>query len=929
MTHALPKVGRRTVEALLERNAAAFRDRSLMLIHGTYTAGAAAEFTATVAGEPRRVVVRDESSVLGLLAAWRKHRVEEPPGSLLVLTTGVDDAQLGWDLRGHAVRRRTLTVDKAEIVLQRFGAAGIDMRMYREDWLLDALVDAEPADGGWPRVTGVLTRDAALRALAVERLGLGGPQGAADGGRGVALDADSLLAWSRTAAGSRRFAELAETEREELKKWLGEIAGPAAPVLLALAETGRGADAMALGLLGAALRDPAVSPDTVLAVGGLFGQARPRTAELTAFTDAVEGTMIRWIAEARGNDPARQRVFAVLDRADELARDAGLTASLAGSRFLPAGFTAQLGATIEAARQSPHGGESELAELAGHALAGLFPDRVRVAEMAVRIARWLRLPAPSAEGVAAAVTQHLSDWGWADRALTVLWSGDPGGDPEAARHLRALYEEGRARRDALDEAFARHLAAWVSHASAQHPAGCLVVEKVLDTLARPLAAATPPLLIVLDGMSSAVAAQLGEEVEREGWREVVPRPAPGAPARRLAAVSAFPSVTQASRASLLTGTIVVGGQSQEASGFAAFWRKRRKDAYLFHKASIGGDAGHFLAPELLLALASDAVVGVVLNTIDDALDSGQQGQRTAWALHDITYLRELLSAARSYGRPVVLVSDHGHVLDRAPGKGAAEVPGPIGSARWRPGTDAGDGEVCLSGPRVTDGDGTIVVPWREDIRYSGRRAGYHGGAALAEVTVPVLVLVPSAGQVPQDWELLPREQAAPLWWRAPSAPTPAPDDVAALPGAEAKPRTKGKPPAQSEGLFTDDDVVAPLPHGSEPSATVPPSLGELVVASEVYEAQKAYVRKAPEAGVVAAVIDQLVAAGGTMSPAALAAAISATGRVRRNIEGFVATVQRLLNVEGYPVLGFIDAGHTVKLDETLLRGQFLPAQDAR
>ncbi|MFE9848527.1 hypothetical protein ACFYPN_06895 [Streptomyces sp. NPDC005576] len=95
-------------------------------------------------------------------------------------------------------------------------------------------------------------------------------------------------------------------------------------------------------------------------------------------------------------------------------------------------------------------------------------------------------------------------------------------------------------------------------------------------------------------------------------------------------------------------------------------------------------AGHFLAPELLLALASDAVVGVVLNTIDDALDSGQQGQRIAWSLHDVTYLRELLAAARSYGRPVVLTSDHGHVLEREPGRGPVEVAGPAGAAPGGP-----------------------------------------------------------------------------------------------------------------------------------------------------------------------------------------------------------------------------------------------------
>ncbi|WP_289479215.1 PglZ domain-containing protein, partial [Klebsiella pneumoniae] len=85
---------------------------------------------------------------------------------------------------------------------------------------------------------------------------------------------------------------------------------------------------------------------------------------------------------------------------------------------------------------------------------------------------------------------------------------------------------------------------------------------------------------------------------------------------------------------------------------------------LFHKASIGGPSGHRLAEELITALASEAVVGVVLNTIDEALDHGQQGERTQWRINDITFLRTLLAAAKNYGRPVLLVADHGHVLER-------------------------------------------------------------------------------------------------------------------------------------------------------------------------------------------------------------------------------------------------------------------------
>ncbi|MGW7019293.1 BREX-2 system phosphatase PglZ [Streptomyces decoyicus] len=919
MGAALPQVGRRTIEALLATHASGLGDRRLVLVHGRYTAGAPEEFTVRTGEETRRVRVSHQASVLGILEEWTKHRDKAAGADLLVVTTGVDDGQIGWDLRGQAVRRQTLTVENAEIVMQRFGAAGLDPRMYDEGWLLEALLDAEPSQG-WKRAGSVLTRDAALRALVVARLGLSdGNDGSAPAG--TAVDLDALLTWSRTPAGPLRFAELDQTERDELKKWLGETTGSAALVLMSLAETGRGRDAMPLGLLGAVLRDQAASPDVVLAVGGLFGQVMPRRTELRSFTEAVEGALIRWIGEARHNADALERLTAVLKRADELAEDAGLTIALESNRFLPSSFTAQLRHVTTAARTSPEAGEAALAELNAHMLARLNADRVGVAEMAVRIARWLALPEPTVASVAAGVRDQAGDWGWADRALAVLWAGDPEGDTAAGEDLRALYEAARERRERLDEEFARRLASWAPNATALHPGGCLVVENVLAEAVRPLADDTAPLVLVLDGMSCAVAAQLGEEVEREGWTEAVPGKAGSEEEpRRMAAVSMFPSVTEVSRASLLTGTAVKGGQTKESSGFVAFWKQRRLDALLFHKAGIEGGAGRFLSEEIMAALASDAVVGVVLNTIDDALDKGQQGRRTQWSLGDVTYLRELLSAAKGYGRPVVLVADHGHVLERGESQGPVddEGAGP-GSARWRTGA-AKTGEVQLSGPRVLEGDGTIVAPWREDVRYTGRRAGYHGGAALAEVTVPLLVLVPQRDQVPRGWEALPREQAVPRWWAPYKGGR---SETAAAQEAPRKPK-RGRPKEQhpGEGLFATADVVVTTVDGVAPA-----TLGERVVASEVYEAQKEYVRKAPESKVVAAVIDALAGAGGTMSPAALAGAISATGRVRRNIDGFIATVQRLLNIEGYPVLGFIDAGHTVKLDVTMLRDQFFPKEE--
>ncbi|MEW2548597.1 BREX-2 system phosphatase PglZ [Streptomyces sp. NPDC047002] len=920
MAPTVPRVGRRTVEALLAANAKDLGEHSLVLVHGQYASGASPRFTVLLGGETRRVHVRDEASVLGVVAALREHRNAAASSDVLVVTTGVDDEQLGWDVRGRAVRRKTLTVENAEVVLQRFGATGLDPRMYRERWLLEALVEAEPAEEGWPRIGGVLTRDAALRALAAERLGLRAAHAASGHDGQVTIDADTLLAWSRTPAGPGRFAELGATERAELKKWLAEVAGPAVPVLLSLAEAGLGHDALPLGLLGAALRDPAAQPDTVLALGGLFGQVMPRRSELAVFTDAVEGTLTRWIADARTSDDARLRVEAVLDGADELADKAGLTLGLTASRFLPSSFTAQLRRTVAEAHRSPVAGEAALADLLGHALAGLRPDQVQAAETAVRVARWLSGPEPAVTSVAAAVRAHVSDWGWVDRALTVLWAGDPDGDLETGRDLRALYEQARERRQPLDREFARKLAAWAAHATAQHAEGCLVVENVLDTVVRPLAGQAAPLLLVLDGMSSAVAAQLGEEAERDGWREIVPRPEPGQAPARLAAVSMLPSVTRVSRASLLAGEAAGGGQSTETTAFTAFWKRRRKAAALFHKAAIGGEAGHALSHGLMTALASDAVVGVVLNTIDEALDNGRHGRGTTWSLADITHLRELLAAARSYGRPVVLVADHGHVLERGSRSDAptAAAEG-AESARWRTGDSAREGETTVHGPRVREGGGAVILPWREDIRYTGRRAGYHGGASLAEVTVPVLVLLPAGEEAPREWVPLPRELSTPGWWRTHvtgDVPKTAPPS-AAQPGALSPARR----PTPSESASATEARPSARTAAGPPVAE---SLGSTVVSSEVYAAQKEYVRKAPEAKVVATVIDALVTAGGTMSPAALAAAVSATGRVRRNVEGFVATVQRLLNVEGYPVLGFVDGGHAVKLDVPLLREQFLP-----
>ncbi|WP_137992470.1 BREX-2 system phosphatase PglZ [Streptomyces vilmorinianum] len=905
-----PLIDRRIVEALLETELRRAKDRRLLLVHARYDSAAPTDFTARVDGRQRRVRVTDQDSVLGIVDAWQRLLSEPEDDRLLVVASDVPATALGWDVRAHAVGRRSLAVDRAEIVKQLFGAADLDPRMFREAWLLDALIEAEPADG-WPRDGSVLTRDAAVQALVGERLGLGRTMG----GHSPDLDTNALLAWSRTTAGPARFRELAESERDGLTDWLSGVIGSAAPTLLALIADGRGQDAMALGVLGSVLSAPDAPAGTSFALGGLFGSTLRSVDELPPFTSSVIGTLARWIGEAEANSAsgaeARQRVYAVLDRADQLAAEAGLGQVLRVDPLLPSGLRARLRDLATALEASSDEAEAALDHVLAHQLARLHPASCNAARMAVRVVRWLDGPEPIVASVGQAVSEHFAQWGWVDRALAVLAEGDPLGESAVGQAYHQLIGKARARRTVIDEHFAARLAGWTLAASTQAPAGALLIEDVLTTLAVPLAGAnkTPvaPLVLVLDGMSAAIAAQLGDEIDRRVWTEIVPAPQGGQAARRQAAVSMLPSVTTISRASLLSGTATSGKQPAESKGFAALWQRYRRTGTLFHKGQIGGVEGHRLAPELLEALAGDGVVGVVLNTIDDALDHGQEGERTTWRLKDISHLLDLLNAARGYGRPVLLVSDHGHVIDRSPkGRGPMKATG-VQSARWRTGTPD-EGEVELSGPRVLAGDGAIVAPWREDIRYTPRKAGYHGGASIAEVTVPLIALVPSQELVPSGWVVMPPEQSVPSWWE-PCTETAA--DVEPESSASRRGR-KPKEVQAGEGLFAAADV-----------STETVTLGGKVVRTQRYQTQKAFVRRAPDAKAVAAVIDALAEAGGKLTPDAVAAAATAaTGRSQRNPEIFVTVVQRLLNVEGYGVINLVDAGRTVELNVPLLREQF-------
>ncbi|HWD07156.1 MAG TPA: BREX-2 system phosphatase PglZ, partial [Amycolatopsis sp.] len=164
---------------------------------------------------------------------------------------------------------------------------------------------------------------------------------------------------------------------------------------------------------------------------------------------------------------------------------------------------------------------------------------------------------------------------------------------------------------------------------------------------------------------------------------------------------------------------------------------------------------------------------------------------------------------------------------------------------------------------------------------------------------PVLVLLPSEELVPAGWHVLSPETVTPDWWDQRRTTLPEPS------GPVRKPGRRKPEPESAVPLFTVETPVE--------------SVGARVVATEVYAAQRAFVPKAPDKQVVATVIDALLDADGSLS---LSAVAERAGRAARRPEFFAATLQRLLNVDGYSVLSLRDGDRSVKLDREMLQAQF-------
>lgn len=843
----------------------------------------------TIDGRGVRVV--EGISQLAILDAYASQADDE----YLVVLTDRPRTDLGDTVLARAYRQQIEDPDEWGSVPALFGGAReVSRELRRLEWAATALLDHEPA-GGWAPSTDIaVTAEHAIGGLLAHMLEI-------DSG-----DLDGVIILSALSHGSRASWSAVDPKlQDHLIEWAEREYGTAAGFALRTAAAPGGlVKPLALGLAidvlwphpAGDLTEEQVAARTRLLERYVGGRSIP-PLQAREIANASVSAVLRL---SREGDP-EGRMGVVLDQAEALLRDnLGWPAGAQRSAILRPGFTARLralGQTLDVGA----GSEEALAAVLDHREATL--DGYDLApRMAVRLARWLATNEQEVYTFGGDLQRQLDDGAWVDAALGVLWSGSTDADVGAA--YARLIERVRARRRARDEAAARHLGdspAESSLAELLADGSALGIENVLRVVVAPWKPHGGVLLVVLDGMSAAVAVDLAGEVGRSGLVEWVP----AGTKRRLAAVAALPSMTGTSRTSLLCGEIRDGMSATEKAGLATAFPGAR----VFHKGELRAKGGAQLA-EIVGSTIADStvpVVGVVINVIDDATHKNDTAGRP-WAMGDLEPLRALLNAASIAGRTVVLTSDHGHVVERQTEMLPA-VAG--GDSRWRPATSGPvrDGEVAVSGPRVALDAGEAVLLWRDDLRYGPARAGYHGGASLAELTVPVLVYQRSlAESAPDGWEAAPPQ--APAWWNDPvieTSPAPPPSPAKK---AHKKPIVGKTAPT----LFEFDEQQTPAAAKSDDLVT-------RVLASLVYSEQMGLAgRAAAGAGsLVEAVLRTLVSRGGRAHQDTVA---SAAGLPYSGIGQALSLVKRVLNVEGYEILYYDSDGETLRLDIDLLTDQF-------
>ena len=620
------------------------------------------------------------------------------------------------------------------------------------------------------------------------------------------LARDTLLAWAGTDGRGAQFRSAldpaveptASGVRESWLEYLSLALGPVGPMIWQAWEHGRGRE-----LLEVALFCESLWSNQDQGIAYWLGE---RLQPLLDASQAVHKTEI-----SRGLGEAAPLAFRLLDArssvtdldsivksADAKVDEPFVRAALIGNDRLPGAWAERLerlGKVLEAGAAEP---TIEAVAEAASALKMLETHlwfqrtvqtrAVKRAEMAVRLLAWL-VARPD-------LKLEVGDTDYADAVILGRWYAEEGGFVDWARRwarggsegalgrgIQAVVTLADRERGLLDQRFTAALQRWVA---AERPSNQLVpIDQALKRFGAAFLEQNRDrrlLVLLMDGMAWAQAVELLQSLGNRpnGWAPLawhgMHRVGDGAYPVVLANL---PTTTEVSRSAFFAGKAMPVGSALNTQKDDDRFRDN-KALHAFCEASTGprlllraeGHTGDGSASQEALTLLADpqrGVVGIVVNAIDASLKGDTQEQHD-WTVDSIRSLPDLLDAAREARRSVLLVADHGHVpADRLR---TLSAPGQAG-ARYRPWLGERDtlqrGEMKFSGSGVytTKGSEAVVLLATEELRYgSAAHAGEHGGATLAEVVAPCILLgwdesVPDALA---DKALKPRPAFVPDWW---------------------------------------------------------------------------------------------------------------------------------------------------------------------
>jgi len=851
-----------------------------------------------------------------------------------VLITNLHDQDLGDDVLLRLAKRKLLQIDPWQIVRSLFDAHAIDPRLTQHPWIAESLLDSIPTKGFSPARGGFLDAETVWPLLLGHVIGL--PD--------ESPDLTSLLKWSLDNDATERFRKCDPEFQKAAVAWLTDKAGPAAAILLHCIRHLKRADAVPIGLSASVIYHSSATGKLEKATGKLeeryFGGKSPMLVDMQRWS-VTATEVVRTLREIDSKSCEK-----IIGRGDEILCEIGAEDLAHLSDTSRIGFDkrlAQVGTHLSRVLESGSANHrNDLLDahraVRSHDQAIREERRIQRVEMAVRLVRWLEslhrehqwlgLPAAASAAIAAArspshlsnagfemrnssemqsfdeaANEYLREGGFVDWARLSLRSGDPVQQLSAA--YAQLFDRVTETREQQARTFSELLIDWT--ASGSQSQEVIPVERILDQVVAPLAENGLVLVIVVDGMSVAVMRELLTDVTRHEWVAISE---PGRQFNR-PGLATIPSVTEFSRTSLLSGALGQGNQDIERKQFEKHpgllsHCRSGSPPILFHKAGLSETEDTVLAAEVRKEIASThrRVVGVVINAVDDHLLKGEQID-TRWTRDEIKMLPALLHEARIARRLVVLLSDHGHVLD-CHAKGRTYKDESAGGERWRTATgEPEDDEFIVEGSRVVTEGHRLIAPWSESVRYGIKKNGYHGGLTPQEMIAPIAVLA-STDDFPKDWSEQPID--TPGWW----------DDVSPTEVVKTEPAPKLKPvqPKPKETLFDMGDEESDSP----PAPSQTPAWVSRLVACSVFEDQKRFGgRGVPTDEIFFKLLTALDERGGKMTSAALARALEFPA-IR--LPGLLAKAERVLNVDGYDVLRRDDASDTIELNRNLLLKQF-------